>query len=146
MSRLRFTLAQLMAVVLLIGFGFAALRNANGLWASASFNLAILAVSVAVTGACSGQERARLPWAGFAVAGGLFLVIWLSTSSTIGSVNGPPYPMFYRLQSYVNPGASGGSRSIAYAQVSHSLDVVLLGCLGAIVGRLLAANGERQNL
>ena len=86
MSRLRFTLAQLMAVVLLIGFGFAALRNANGLWASATFSLAILTVSVAVAGACSRQGRARTPWAGFAVAGGLTLVFWLSTSSTIGYV------------------------------------------------------------
>ena len=71
MTRLRFTLAQLMAVVLFIGFGFAALRNANGLWASATFSLAILTVSVAVAGACSRQGRARMPWAGFAVAGGL---------------------------------------------------------------------------
>jgi hypothetical protein len=146
MSRLRFTLAQLMAVVLLIGFGFAALRNANGLWASATFSLAILTVSVAVAGACSREGRARMPWAGFAVAGGLSLVIWLSTPSTIGYVNGPPYPMLYRLQSYLNPGASGGGPFIAYTQISHSLDVVLLGCLGAIMGRLLAAKGEQPNL
>jgi hypothetical protein len=32
MRRLRFTLAQLMGVVILIGFGFAALRNANDIW------------------------------------------------------------------------------------------------------------------
>jgi len=40
MNRFRFTLAQLMAIVLFIGFGFAALRNANALWASATFSLA----------------------------------------------------------------------------------------------------------
>jgi hypothetical protein len=83
-TRLRFTLAQSMAVVLFIGFGFAALRNADALWASAAFSLAILTVSVALAGACSRREAARMPWAGFAVAGGLRLVIWLSTSSTIG--------------------------------------------------------------
>ena len=40
MTRLRFTLAQLIAFVLFIGFGFAALRNADGLWASAAFSSA----------------------------------------------------------------------------------------------------------
>jgi hypothetical protein len=86
-----------------------------------------------------------MPWEGFAVAGGLCLVIWLSTSSTIGDVNGPPYPLLYGLQPYINPKASGGGRFIAYTQISHSLDVVLVGCLGAIMGRLLAAKDERPN-
>jgi hypothetical protein len=72
-------------------------------------------------------------------------VIWLSTSSTIGDVNGPPYPLLYGLQPYINPKASGGGRFIAYTQISHSLDVVLVGCLGAIMGRLLAAKDERPN-
>ena len=86
-----------------------------------------------------------MPWAGFAVAGGLCLVVWLSTSETIGYVNGPPYPLLYELQPYLNPQASGGRPLIAYTQISHSLDVVLLGCLGAIMGRLLAAKDERPN-
>jgi hypothetical protein len=145
MSRLRFTLAQLMAIVFYLGFGFAALRNANALWASATFSLAILTVAVALAGACSRKEWARMPWAGFAVAGGLCLVIWLSTSSTIGYLTGPPYPLLYGLRPYINPEASGGSPLIAYTQISHSFDVVLLGCLGAIMGRLLAAKDERPN-
>jgi hypothetical protein len=145
MNRLCFTLAQLMAIVLYCGFGFAALRNANALWASAAFSLAILAVSVALAGACSRKRWARMPWAGFAVAGGLCLVVWLTTAQTIGYVNGPPHPLLYELQPYLNPQASGGRPFIAYTQISHSLDVVLLGCLGAILGRLLAAKDERPN-
>jgi hypothetical protein len=145
MSRHQFTLAQLMAIVFYFGFGFAALRNANALWASATFSLAIVTVSVALAGACSRKDGSRMPWAGFGVAGGLCLVIWLSTSSTIGYVNGPPYPLLHGLQPYINPEASGGGPFIAYTQISHSLDVVLLGCLGAITGRLLAAKGERPN-
>jgi hypothetical protein len=142
MTRLRFTLAQLMAIVLFIAFGFAALRNAGALWASAAFSLAILAVSVALAGACSREAAARMPWAGFAIAGGLRLVIWLSTSSTIGHLNGPPAALLYQLQPYINPEGSGGIPLIAYTQVANSLDVVLLGCLGAIMGRFLAANGD----
>ncbi len=85
------------------------------------FSLAILTVSVAMAGACSRQGAARMPWAGFAVAGGLTLVIWLSTSSTIGYVNGPPYPMLYSLQSSINPRASGGGPFISlYASLAFA--------------------------
>ena len=145
MGRLRFTLAQLMAIVVYCGFGFAALRNANALWASATFSLAILTVAVALAGACCRKGAARMPWAGFAFAGGLCLVVWLSTSSTIGYVNGPPNPLLYVLQPYLNPWASRGVPFIAYTQICHSLDVVLLGCLGAVMGHLLAAKDERPN-
>jgi hypothetical protein len=143
MTRLRFTLAQLIAFVLFIGFGFAALRNADGLWASAAFSLAILTVSVALAGAWSREEATRMPWAGFAIAGGLRLLVWLLTSSTVGHLNGPPYPLVYRLGPYINPEAwVGGPLLIAYTQVSHSLDVILLGCFGAVIGRFLAAKDE----
>ena len=145
MNRLRFTLAQLMVIVLFIGSGFAALRTADALWASVALSLAILTVSVALAGACSRKVGARMPWAGFGIAGGLCLVIWLSTSSTIGYVNGPPYPLLYGLQPHINPEASAGRPFIAYTQISHSLDVVILGCLGAIIGRLLAATVEQPN-
>jgi hypothetical protein len=145
MTRLRFTLAQLIALVLYLGFGFAALRNATALWASAALSLAVLTVSVALAGACSRKAAARMPWAGFAIAGGISLVIWLSTSSTIGYVNGPPHSFLYELGPYINPDASGGRPLIAYTQISHSLDAILLGCLGAIFGRLLAPKDDRSN-
>jgi hypothetical protein len=102
MSRLRFSIAQLMAVVLLIGFGFAALRNANDVWAGVTFGLAIVTVSMGLAGACSRQAGARMPWAGFGIAGGLRLVVWLSTSSIVGHLTGVPYPLLHRLQPYIN--------------------------------------------
>ena len=69
MTRHRFTLAQLMAIVLSVGFGFAALRNANELWASATYTLAFLMNLVATLGALARKGRARLAWVGFAVFG-----------------------------------------------------------------------------
>jgi hypothetical protein len=51
MTRLHFTLAQLMAIVLYLGFGFAALRNADDFWASATFTVAIISISTALVGA-----------------------------------------------------------------------------------------------
>ena len=79
MTRLRFSIAQLMVIVLFVGFGFAALHNANAFWAAATFSMAIISVSVAFMGACARKEGARMPWAGFATTGGIRLAIWLST-------------------------------------------------------------------
>jgi hypothetical protein len=101
MNRLRFTLAQLMAIVLYCGFGFAALRNANAFWASATFSLAIITVSVALAGAYARKEG-RTSWAGFATAGGVRLVIWLSTSGTVGLIYGPPRPLLCELLEHIN--------------------------------------------
>ena len=67
MPRLRFTLAALLAIVLFLGFGFAALRNADAFWASATYMLALLMVAVAPLGALTRKGRARMAWAGFAV-------------------------------------------------------------------------------
>jgi hypothetical protein len=40
-----------MAIVLIAGFGFAALQNADRFWASATFNLSITTMSAALVGA-----------------------------------------------------------------------------------------------
>jgi hypothetical protein len=69
MSRLRFTLAQLMALVIYLGFGLAALRNANPFWAGATYTLAIITIAAAPLGAYARRGTARLTWAGFAVFG-----------------------------------------------------------------------------
>ena len=73
MRRLRFTLAQLMAVVFVIGIGFAALRHADWFWASATYHLAIMMVGTAVIGAVTRKGRSRATWAGFAVFGSIYL-------------------------------------------------------------------------
>ncbi len=138
MTRFRFSMAQLMAIVLLVGFGFAALRNANASWSSATFCLAIITVSVALAGTCADKEGARMSWAGFATAGGARLVLWLLTPQTVGSLNGPPQPLLYGFQQYLNPTAIGGREFIAYVQICNSIDVILLGLIGAALGRFLA--------
>ena len=75
MNRLRFTLAQLMAVVLFIGLGFAALRNADDFWASVTYTLAFLMISVAALAALARKGRVRLVWAGFAMFGWARLLV-----------------------------------------------------------------------
>ena len=84
-----------------------------------------------------------MSWAGFAFAGGSCLVIWLSTSQTVGSLNGPPQPLLYGFQPLINPMAAGGRKFIAYTQICHSLDVILLGLVGAAFSRLFAVKNDR---
>jgi hypothetical protein len=69
MARLRFSLARLMAIVLLIGVGLAALHSASVLWASVVFTLTVAVLSTAVLGAMARRGRARMTWAGFALFG-----------------------------------------------------------------------------
>jgi hypothetical protein len=146
MKRLRLTIANLMFVVLYVGLGFAALRNADEFWASATFTLAILAVSAAVVGAVARKGRARMTWLGFAVFGLASLLIWLSTSQTIDySMNGPPLAvMTWGLRSlklHINQRVPW----MNYLQVCHSLEVILIGFVGAILGRFVAAQDERPD-
>jgi hypothetical protein len=91
MTRYRFTLAQLMAIVLFIGFGFAALRSASVLWASAVFTLAVAVLSVAVLGAMARRGRARMTWAGFALFGWVYLGTTFGPWAAVHGVTAPPY-------------------------------------------------------
>ncbi len=143
MNRMRFTLAQLMAVVFYCGLGFAALRNADRFWASAMFSVAIVSVAVAAAAALAGKGRARTAWAAFALAGGARLVIWLSTFTTVGFLDGPPRALLHGYQAYLSPMAAGGAPYIAYTQICNSLDVIILGLSAAIVASLVAGRQER---
>ena len=151
MNRLRLTIANLMIVVLFVGLGFAALRNANEFWASATFTLAILAVSTAVVVAGARKGRARMTWFGFAVFGGASLLIWLSTCQTIDfSMNAPPLPLITwglrRLERQINQTVPVGEATwMNYLQVCHSLEVILVGFVGAILGRFVAVQDERPD-
>ena len=148
MTRFRFTIAGLMAVVFYVAVGFAALRNADAFWASATLSLAILSVSVALAGALSCRGRARTSWAGFAAASLACLALWLASHGTVGSVSGPPRLLafwgFSVLRRYINPVADlGGEPFIRYVQVSISLEAIIFGLIGAILARFIAVNDER---
>jgi hypothetical protein len=158
MTRLRFTLAQSMATVLYLGFGFAALRNADELWASATYTLAIVLIAAALVGAFARSEGARTPWIGFAVFGWTYLLIVHLPEWDVGGLGfGPirkPHLLFEwgtaRLQPLIKPldrGGIGGYQInlMYYEQVSQSLGIILFGLVGALLGRLLAVNGERPN-
>jgi hypothetical protein len=158
MNRLRLTIAQSMGIVLVVGFGFAALRKADDFWASATFTLAITSISVAFLGAFARKGKARTAWSGFAVFGLAYLIIGLSRplnvpgavyfSYTGGSEPTPALLIDWGLrylQPYLNPLPPGASGVIPYDQVSHSLGSILFGLLGAMLGRLVGVKDERTN-
>jgi hypothetical protein len=91
MTRLRFTLAQLMAIVIPIGVGLAALRSASVVWTSAVFTLTVLVLSSAVLGAMAFRGRARMTWAGFALFGWIYLATVFGPWSEGHGVKPPPY-------------------------------------------------------
>lgn len=66
---------KLMGWVLACAVCFAALRNANEIWAGTLLVLLLLMIGVATLGACFQQGRDRAWWSGFALFAGGYLVI-----------------------------------------------------------------------
>ena len=150
MLRPRITLAQLMAIVLIIGFGFAALRNANAFWAVATFNLAIFLNATALVAAIVRKGRARAAWSGFAVFGWGYLLVDFLPDRSNGSLGFASVPKphllidkaFTFIQSYMPP---PGGFDIVHDQVSHSLQIITAALLGMIVACVLAAKDDHRN-
>lgn len=92
MTRPRFTLAQLMAVVLLIGLGLAAQWNSNEVWASATYTLAIMGLATATISALTRRSTARLTWAGYAVFGWIDLLVGLLPPWSVDPIYHGSYP------------------------------------------------------
>jgi hypothetical protein len=170
MNRLRFNLAQLMTIVLFIGFGFAALRSASILWASAVFTLTVAVLSVAVLGAMARRGRSRMTWAGFALFGWVYLGTTFGPWAAAHGITAPPYatrwPLDYWDVKLWRPGggmidtAAMGERLIPRfplrplltnpdafqaRRIGHCLAALLVGLVGAISGRLLAPKDEQPN-
>ena len=144
MTRFRLSIAQLMAIVLLVGLGFAALRNANDFWAIAIFNLAIFLNATALVAAILRRGRARAAWVGFAVFGWAYLLIDLLPDRSSGSFGFGPIPKPHLLvdrglaliQLYMQP---PGGFGVVHDQVSHSLQIILFGLVGTVVAQFIAA-------
>ncbi len=140
MPGIKTSIGRVMILVSYLAFGLAALRNADGMWASLTFTVAILAVCTSTLGAFARKDR--IPWAGFALSAWTSLLIWLLLGQSVGDLNGHPIPFFSRLASrfheHINPKASGGGDLIAYRQVSQALEVVVVGFIGSLLARFVA--------
>ena len=103
MRRFRFSVAGLMAVILLLAVGMAALRDPAELWASVIFTAAVTLFAASVIGAMAHRGARRFIWAGLAVFGWAYLVI--SFGPWPGNAVGPPpllpSSILDRLQDYI---------------------------------------------
>ena len=80
MRRFRFTIASLLIIVLLVAFGFAALRESNDLWESGVFTLTLGVLLISILLAIHRTESRRAFWIGFAVFGWSYLGLTLVPS------------------------------------------------------------------
>jgi hypothetical protein len=83
-----------MTIVLYVGVGFAALRNADEFWAVAAYTLKIILIALAVVGAFARSGRAHTPWIGFAVFGWTYLLILHLPDWPVSGVGFGPVPNF----------------------------------------------------
>jgi hypothetical protein len=80
MRRIRFKIASLLVAVLVLGVGFAALRESNDLWDSGLFTLTLGALLLSILLAIHRAESRRAFWLGFALFGSGYLGLSLVPS------------------------------------------------------------------
>ena len=80
MRRIRLTISSLLAIVLVIGVGFAALRESNEIWDSGVFTLTLGVLLISILLAVHRIESRRAFWIGFALFGWTYLGLSLVPS------------------------------------------------------------------
>ena len=169
MTRLRFTLAQLMAVVIFIGLGFAALPSASPLWSSAVFTLTVTVLSAAILAAMARRGRARMTWAGFALFGWVYLGTTFGPWADSNGVKAPPYVTRLGLDYWdsklwsskrmetaphgellfsrftMSLATTIAPDALQFRRIGHCLTAILFGLVGAVLGRLIAAKDDEPN-
>jgi hypothetical protein len=77
MRRFRFRIGTLIILVLVLGVGFAALRESNDTWDSGVFTLTLVILLISVLLAIHRTEERRAFWLGFALFGAAYLGLTL---------------------------------------------------------------------
>ncbi len=80
MRRIRFTIANLLVVVLFVSVGFAALRESSDLWDIGLFSLTLGVLLISILLAVHRTESRRAFWLGFAIFGSAYLALSLVPS------------------------------------------------------------------
>jgi hypothetical protein len=157
MRRIRFNIASLLAAVLLLAVGFAALKESNDLWDSGLFSLTLIALLASIPLAVHRGEASRAFWFGFALFGWGYLAVSLVPSiefrllTTKGlayldsKMPGRPAVIEIKL-ALANPGATSNPMQNVAAVTGDSIQVATSGSekvtiLDATTGRLLGGFG-----
>src|SRR5947209_18313288 len=75
MRRIRFNIASLLVVVLILAVGFAALRESNDLWDSGLFTLTLTVLLISILVSVHRSDARRAFWLGFALLGWTYLAL-----------------------------------------------------------------------
>jgi hypothetical protein len=153
MSRIRFNIASLLVVVLVLGVGFAALRESNDHWESGLFTLTLSVLLISILLAIHRTESRRAFWIGFALFGWTYMGLTLvpSIESRLATTEVLAYldsKVPGRTQSYfkvqftgTGPGARGKQvQAVAFSPDGRQLATSSLGTVrvwDAATGRLL---------
>jgi hypothetical protein len=113
MPKLRFNIASLLVVIVVLGVGFAALREASDLWECGLFTVTIGVLLISILLAVHRHESKRTFWLGFALFGWVYLVLTLvpSIESRLITAKGLAYLDSGVLDAYSKTVQAGGTFS-----------------------------------
>jgi hypothetical protein len=133
MKRIRFSIASLLFVILILGVGCAALRESNDLWDSGLFTLTVGVLLISVLLAIHRTTAKRAHWIGFAHFGWSYLALSLipSIESRLLTTHGLVYldskvqrtPAFLNVRlAFTSPGArSNRLQAVAFSPQGNQL-------------------------
>jgi hypothetical protein len=128
----RFSIARLMAVIVLLAVSLAALKDPTDLKAHIMFNLVLALLSVGVLCALFRTSAERAFWAGFSLFGWVCLVLTLAV---------PHLSLVTDLRNYLySPRPAGFSTTympLAFSVAFDSLASVFLALMGGVIGLLI---------
>ena len=161
MRTIRFSIAALMAVVVVAALGLAALRDASELRAGATFLLTCGVLCVAIVGAVCRTGTERAWWLGFALFGwGYMLLAFrspfnLPTTALLELLEARVHPpsevggRFGRLRSMLLDGGFGGiagpSFDTSFRQIGHCLLALLAALLGGVLAVILFGRRSKRD-
>jgi hypothetical protein len=109
----RFNIASMLAIILVLGVGFAALRESSDLWVSGIFCVALVCLMISILLALHHTEFRRAFWIGFTVFGWIYLGL-----SLVPSIE--PRLMTTKALDYLTAKAQGRKLKIATVRQSET--------------------------
>ncbi len=148
--RFRFSISDLMAVVLFISVAIASLTHPTQLCASLIYSLTLGVLCLAVLGTAFRVGESQRFWAGFIVFGWVTYLLMFP----LASISSPSLPVTllvdYSIQFLHPPRPTGPSSSvmtldspgqIAFYHIAYSLSVIVIGFIGAYLSRAVFRDG-----
>jgi hypothetical protein len=75
MKRLRFTIGELILVVIVVAIGLAAIHSGSAIWAGVMTSIAFFVIITSILGVVFGRGMRRVYWSGFALLGWSYILL-----------------------------------------------------------------------